>query len=172
MKTNLKEIKFKRILVIGCPGSGKSTFSKKLGAVLGLNVVHLDKYFWKAGWVMTSKDEWSKIVLELISKDSWIIDGNYSSMLKQRTDRSDLIIFFDLATYLCLFRIFKRIIKSKLHIEKRDDINENCPEKWFDKEFVKYVLKFNKNIRHLNYEILNEQKSKNKTILIFKNPGQ
>lgn len=40
----------KRVLVIGGNGSGKSTFSRKLGKKTGLPVVHLDKIFWRGNW--------------------------------------------------------------------------------------------------------------------------
>ena len=47
----------KRVMVIGCCGSGKTTLSRKLGEKLGLPVVHLDKLFWHPGWVESTKDE-------------------------------------------------------------------------------------------------------------------
>ncbi len=55
-----------RILVIGCPGTGKSTFSKQLGSILNIEVIHLDKHFWKPGWVQSTKDEWYDAVSQLL----------------------------------------------------------------------------------------------------------
>ena len=52
----------KKILVIGSGGSGKSTFSRRLGEKLGLPVVHLDQLYWRPGWVETPKVEWVEIV--------------------------------------------------------------------------------------------------------------
>ncbi|HZN09425.1 MAG TPA: hypothetical protein VFB65_21695 [Pyrinomonadaceae bacterium] len=46
-------------------------------ASLNLEVFHLDKFFWRPGWVESPREEWSQIVTELINRDSWIIDGNY-----------------------------------------------------------------------------------------------
>ncbi len=40
---------FTRVAVIGCPGSGKTTFSNNLGHMLGRKVTHLDKLLWKPG---------------------------------------------------------------------------------------------------------------------------
>ncbi|MFW5904155.1 MAG: AAA family ATPase [Candidatus Saliniplasma sp.] len=34
-----------KIAIIGSPGSGKSTFAKKLGKKLNIPVYHLDSYF-------------------------------------------------------------------------------------------------------------------------------
>lgn len=38
----------KKIIVIGCPGSGKSTFSKALNKITGIPLFHLDMMFWNA----------------------------------------------------------------------------------------------------------------------------
>ena len=36
----------KKVIVIGCPGSGKSTFSKKLNEITNIPLYHLDLMFW------------------------------------------------------------------------------------------------------------------------------
>ncbi|MDZ4712666.1 MAG: hypothetical protein SGI89_10120 [bacterium] len=69
--------KARKILIVGGCGAGKSTFSIKLGNATGIEVHHLDKYFWKPGWVETEKSEWNRKVDELLSKDEWIIEGNF-----------------------------------------------------------------------------------------------
>jgi adenylate kinase family enzyme len=68
----------KKILVIGSGGSGKSTFSTRLGDLLNIEVSHLDKFFWQPGWVKPEPEEWLQTVTELTDRDSWILDGNYS----------------------------------------------------------------------------------------------
>ena len=45
--------KYNKIIIIGSGGSGKSTFAKKLGAVIGLPVIHLDNEFWQPGWALS-----------------------------------------------------------------------------------------------------------------------
>src|SRR5687768_16103132 len=70
--------RMKRVLVIGSPGAGKSVFSRRLGEITGLPVIHLDQHYWRPGWIEPSKDVWSRQVTELLQRDSWIIDGNYS----------------------------------------------------------------------------------------------
>jgi adenylate kinase family enzyme len=37
----------RRVLVIGSGGSGKSTFSNKLGKLLNIEVLHLDRFYWQ-----------------------------------------------------------------------------------------------------------------------------
>lgn len=159
----------KRILVIGACGTGKSTFAKYLGEKLKLEVIHLDKYFWKPNWIMRDFDEFSEIVSQLILKDEWIMEGNYSKTLRVRAPRADYIFFFDFPSYFCTYRILKRNVKTKLGLEKRDDMAEGCSEKWYDWEFIKFTWNFKKNIIPLNYRVLRELNYDKDKLLIFKN---
>ncbi len=97
-----------RILIIGLNGSGKSTLANKLGKILGLDVFHLDKFYYKPGWQAVEKEEWSSIVKTLLEKERWIIDGTYPSSLDRRIARSDTIIFLNFNKYRCLYRIIAR----------------------------------------------------------------
>ena len=47
----------KKISVIGSPGAGKSTFSKGLSNDIGIKIYHLDRLFWKPGWVHITREE-------------------------------------------------------------------------------------------------------------------
>lgn len=86
--------KYHRIAVIGCSGSGKSTFSRRLGEVTGLPVTHLDCLFWKSGWVQEDRDIFKEKQKEILDKDSWIIDGHFKSTLEMRFQKCDIIYFF------------------------------------------------------------------------------
>src|SRR5215211_7294532 len=129
----------KRILVIGSGGAGKSTVSTKLGQLLNLEVHHLDKFYWRPGWVETPPEEWRETVTELIGRDSWIIDGNYSGTLELRIQKCDTIVFLDLPRLLCLWRIVKRNFRYRNG--GRPDIAAGCPEK-LDAEFVSWVWNY------------------------------
>lgn len=159
----------KRILIIGNSGSGKSTFSKLLGEKLNIEVFHLDRYFWKPGWIACEENEWYEILKELINKDEWIIDGNFTGTLKYRAERSDLIYFFDYSPLFCVYRIYKRILRTKLGVEARYDITEGCPEKWYDREFVNFVRNFNRITRPRIYSSLEEINYDKKNIIKFRN---
>lgn len=158
----------KRILVIGCSGSGKSTFANFLGKKFNLEVIHLDKYFWKPNWTMRTNEEFTEIVSNLIQEENWIMDGNYSKTLSIRALYADIIFFFDLPSYICTYRILKRSLITKLGFEKRVDMAEGCPEKWFDWEFVKFTWNFKKNITPLNYKILKELSFNTDKLIIFR----
>ena len=129
----------RRVLVIGSGGSGKSTVSAKLGELLNLEVNHLDKLYWRAGWVEPEADEWIKTITNLIDRDSWIIDGNYSGTLKLRLQRCDTVVFLDLSRVLCMWRIFKRFLVYRNGT--RPDVAEDCPES-LNFEFVSWVWNY------------------------------
>lgn len=126
----------RRVLVIGSGGSGKTTFSKKLGERTGLSVIHLDHLFWHPGWVKTPDEDWDRLVAELCARDSWIMDGNYGRTLAPRIEAADTIIFLDLPRIVCTWRILKRQIRYAGRI--RPDSAPGCPERltW---EFVSWV---------------------------------
>ena len=58
----------KKIVVLGCGGSGKSTFSKKLGVLLDIPIYHLDTFYWKPGWKALNELEFDKVLNELVIK--------------------------------------------------------------------------------------------------------
>ena len=102
----------KRILVIGGNGSGKSTFSKKLGEKTGLPVVHLDKIFWRGNWEYISREEFDVLLENELKKEEWIIDGNFERTLEERMKFCDTVFYFDFSTVQCLFGVTERVLKN------------------------------------------------------------
>ncbi len=92
-----------RILVIGCGGAGKSAFAREMGRRTNLPVVHLDRLYWRPGWVKTEATEWNRVVKEALSADQWIMDGNYGGTLSLRFQACDAVVFLDLPP-LVVFR--------------------------------------------------------------------
>lgn len=153
----------KRVMVIGCSGSGKSTFSRILHQKTQLPLIHLDQAYWKPNWVEQSPDEWRSIVTKLASKESWIMDGNYSGTWDLRIPRADTIIFLDKSTSVCLYRVLKRIFQN--YGKVRPDMVPGCPER-LDAQFLHYVLVYNLTRRSKNLKRLKELKGE-KQVFIF-----
>lgn len=160
--------KIKRIAIIGSPGAGKSTMAKKLGEVTGIEYFHLDKYYHNSGWVPKPKEEFRKIVSELVLKEEWIMDGNYRGTLDLRAERADLIIFLNYSSVFSIYRIYKRIFKSKLGRENRTDIPEDCYEEWLPIDFTKWTWNYNKTCVPDTYRILSELNVSESVLKIFK----
>ena len=153
-----------RIIIIGCGGAGKSTLARKLGEVLDLPVVHLDKLFWKPNWVEKSNEEFDAPLAQELAKDRWIMDGNFNRTMPERIKRCDTIIYLDFSRFACLMGVLKRIITT--YGKVRPDMGEGCPER-IDLEFLKWVWNFNKNKRESYYKLLNE--AENVETIVLKN---
>ena len=102
----------KRIVVIGSPGSGKSTFSIALQTILKLPLYHLDQYYWKSNWEQPNQQDFMAVHDQLCDKPEWIIEGMYARFLPYRLERADTIIFLDIIPYVCLWHVLKRWIRN------------------------------------------------------------
>lgn len=142
-----------RILIIGCGGAGKSTLARQLGEKLGLPVIHLDKRWWKPGWVESTPEEFDEKLAAELEKPRWIMDGNFNRTMPQRLSKCDTVIYLDFSRVACLLGVLKRVITT--YGKVRPDMGEDCPER-LDLDFLKWVWYYNRNNREKNYRLLNE----------------
>ena len=156
----------KRVLVIGPGGSGKSTFAKRLGQILDIDVKHLDRHYWRAGWTKPSNEDWLKTVDELISADAWIIDGNFGGTLAKRVARCDTIIFLDMPRLVCLWRVTKRRLTYRKR--SRPDMAEGCQEK-LDLEFISWAWNYSNRSRPNVIKLINENSESKKVVWLRSN---
>lgn len=131
----------KKILIIGSGGAGKSTMARRLNEATGIETIHLDKVFWRPNWIETPKDEWEKTVENLLKKDSWIMDGNFSGTMEMRFAACDTVIFLDMPRTICLWQAYKRFLFYNGN--NRPDMAEGCGET-FDLKFYKWIWDFPK----------------------------
>ena len=151
-----------RIMIIGCGGSGKSTLARQLGEKTGLPVVHLDKLFWRPGWVNITREEFDVVHNAAIEEKKWILDGNFDRTMEPRIRRCDTVVYLDFSRIACLCGVMKRILTT--YGKVRPDMGDGCPER-FDLEFLQWVWNFNKNKREKNYRLLNETEGIEKIVL-------
>lgn len=157
----LKQVK--RITIVGGPGTGKTTLAQKLGTIFNLPIIHIDGINYTPNWEKVEKEKRDKLILEKIKNEKWISDGNYSSTLKERIEKSDLIIWLDYSGFDSIKGVLSRRIKN---INKEKQEIPGCKERisW---EFFKYVVTYRRKARNKIVEkIKNASEDK---VCIFKN---
>lgn len=137
----------KRILVIGCPGSGKSTFARALAERTGLPLCHLDLLYWNADKTTVPRDTFRARLSDILSGKEWIIDGNYQSTLALRLSFADTVFFLDYPTDTCLAGIASRRGKE------RPDMPWTETEE--DEEFLAFIRAFDDDTRPAILALLN-----------------
>lgn len=125
----------KRVLVIGCPGAGKSTFSRKLSAKTGLPIHYLDMIWHTPDRTNIGKEEFDKRLESILQPDEWIIDGNYLRTMPRRLEECDTVFFLDIPLDDCLAGVTGRLGKP------REDMPWVDTE--FDEDFHQWILGFN-----------------------------
>lgn len=141
----------RRVLVLGCPGAGKSTLARSLGEALSLPVVHLDKLWWKSGWVNRTEGEFDALLDAVLLGEEWVIDGNYLRTLPRRLERCDAVVLLDYPRRGCLLRAMRRILTWRGRT--RPDMAADCPER-LDGEFVRWIWEFHRTQRPQVLELL------------------
>jgi len=151
-----------RIIILGCPGSGKSTFSVKLHHATGLSLFHLDNIWWKADGTHISRNEFDKKLDSLISNEAWIIDGDFSRTYERRVAACDTVFFLDYEESVCMDGIHARLGK------KRPDMP------WVDQELDPALVHQVKTYKAENCPQLSElfKKYPDKKVIIFHNREQ
>jgi adenylate kinase family enzyme len=148
----------KKIIVIGCPGSGKSTFSRALHDITGLPLIHLDMLYWNADKTTVEKTVFRARLSQALSQNEWIIDGNYASTMELRMQVCDTIIFLDYPTEVCLEGVRNR----------RGKVRSDMPwiETEEDAEFMDLIRNFRQTQRPKVTELL--EKYAHKQIFVFR----
>ena len=148
----------KKIIVIGCPGGGKSTFARQLRDKTGLPLHYLDMIWHKPDKSNVTRAEFDKALQDILSGDRWIIDGNYSRTLEVRMAACDTVILLDMPLEVCLAGAMKRIGTKREELPWVEDR--------FDEEFKAHIEHFGDDELPKIYKLL--EKHNNKTVVIFK----
>lgn len=149
----------KRVIVIGCPGSGKTTFAEKLNKCTGLPLYYLDAIWHKPDKTHIPREEFDKRILEIFATDEWIIDGNYGKTVEMRFKECDTVILFDLPTEVCLQGATERLGKDRYDMP--------WIEKELNPEFEGFIKDFADNSLPKLYELIEKYRAE-KQVVIFK----
>lgn len=147
----------KRIIVIGCPGSGKSTLSRELHSRTGIPLHHLDRLYWNADGTTVEKCVFLERLSLVLGQAEWIIDGNYGATMEMRIEACDTVIFLDYPTQVCLEGIRERRGKP------RSDLPWIETEE--DAEFIEFIKSYHEQQRPKVLALLEKYERKQRIVL-------
>lgn len=152
----------KKVIIIGCPGSGKSTFSRALHELTHLPLYHLDLLNWNSDKTTVSKAVFLERLQNVVALDKWIIDGNYGSSIELRMKECDTVFFLDYSVEVCIDGINQRQGKT------RSDMP--WVETEVDEALLEFIRNYNTKSKPKVLELL--KKYNEKDIIVFKSRNE
>jgi adenylate kinase family enzyme len=149
----------KKVIVLGCPGSGKTTFAKRIAELAKLPIYHLDAIWHKPDKTHIPREEFDGRIREIFKEKSWIIDGNYRRTIEMRVEAADTVFLFDLPMEVCLEGALARIGIARADMPWQEEA--------LDPTFKQQIESFAENTLPEIYEILGRYEGK-REIIIFK----
>ena len=142
----------KRVLVIGCPGAGKSTYARALRDRTGLPLFYLDMLWHRPDKSNISREEFDAALEELLGREEWIVDGNYLRTMEVRLRACDTVFLLDYPLEVCLQGAAARVGKER----------EDLPwvETELDPEFRQWILDFFRDQLPVIYGLLERYREK------------
>ena len=148
-----------KVIIIGSPGAGKSTFARKLRDKTGLPLYYLDMLWHRPDKTNIPREEFDEKLREILARPAWIIDGNYQRTMEMRLQACDTVFLLDYPLEVCLAGA-----KARVGIKR-----EEMPwvEEELDPEFRAWITDFPKVQLPQIYALL-EKHRQDKTVVIFK----
>lgn len=154
---------FQKVIIIGSPGAGKSTFARKLRDITGLPLHYLDMIYHKPDRTTVSREEFDAKLREILSSEKWIIDGNYQRTIECRMRECDTVFLLDYPVEQCLEGAQERVGRKR----------EEMPwtEETLDEEFRQWIVDFRHTALPQIYTLLEKYKD-GREIVVFKSRAE
>ena len=153
----------KKVIILGCPGSGKTTFAEKLNQCTGLPLYYLDAIWHKPDRTHISREAYDERLSEIFATKEWIIDGNYRRTIEVRLQHCDTVFLFDLPTETCIQGATARLGKERYDVPWIDTK--------LDPKLKQEIEEFPAKVLPGIYELLEKYKA-GKQVIIFKSRMQ
>ncbi|UDY35738.1 AAA family ATPase [Dermatobacter hominis] len=113
--------------VVGVPGSGKTTLGRALAGALDAPFTELDSVFHRPGWTHPDAEEFRAEVRELVARERWVIDGNYSAVQDLVWARADAVVWLDPPRLTATARVLRRTLRR---VARRQALWNGNREHW------------------------------------------
>ncbi|HWY60122.1 MAG TPA: AAA family ATPase [Terriglobales bacterium] len=101
-----------RIVILGCAGTGKTTFARRLGERTGAPVISLDD-IWRRNWGEKEVLVFRSLIKKAHAGEEWISDGNFAvATFDIRLPRATLVIWLERSKLSCAWRASVRVFKG------------------------------------------------------------
>ena len=100
-----------RINVVGCSGSGKTTFARKLADLKACPAIEMDQLYWKPDWQEPTNEEFFPKVAAAVAAPRWVMDGNYSRTRHIKWPRTQLVIIIQLGFVQTVWSVLRRAVE-------------------------------------------------------------
>ena len=132
----------KKIYIIGGPGSGKTTLSRRLSKKYNIKEYELDKVAWDDDTHIKRTDEEAKKLLkEIINKKSWIVEDIGRDKFMEARDKADIIYYIKQSRLKSYYRVIKRWFKQRFGNEPYNDIPNLAQIKYYISTVNSYYKK-------------------------------
>lgn len=141
--------------VVGCCGSGKTTFGRTLSSRLGVPFVEFDAIFHQPGWTPLPDAEFRARVEAIAAGDAWVIDGNYAVARPVVLARATTVVWLDYSRRRVMARVVRRslaraVTRTELWNGNREDVRSwtasDHPIRWawsqHGRKRVEYAARF------------------------------
>ena len=99
---------YQRTVVFGLTGVGKTTMARRIAEEFAMPVIDIDSLRREAGKSTAPEETFSRLIVESVKADNWIIDGSYTSVQDIIWSRADAIVWLDFPFWVFCSRLIKR----------------------------------------------------------------
>ncbi len=112
-----------RIIILGCPGAGKSVFARQLHEKTGIPLIYLDTLYYRPDGTHIPEERFDAELQAIMTAPRWILDGHYQRTIPARLAQCDTVLLMDYPPEICLAGVESRLGKAR----------EDMP--WLETEF-------------------------------------